>query len=101
MALVTAALVISLNVTRLAPPLGSARLSFSHSSKCQLIASPSRSGSVARITLSARFAASRMAESCLARSADTSHAMAKSASGFTDPSRGGRSRTWPKLASTS
>src|SRR5437764_12269706 len=41
-----------------------------------------------------------MAVTCLSPRSSASQSMAKSCSGRTDPSFGGRSRTWPKLAST-
>src|SRR5580704_2329500 len=41
-----------------------------------------------------------MAPTCLSPRASDSQSMAKSSSGRTLPSFGGRSRTWPKLAST-
>ena len=67
---------------------------------CQLMASPSRSGSVASTTSDARVAAAAMAATAaLARGAD-SQAIAKPASGETDPALAGRSRTWPYVAST-
>ena len=56
---------------------GSAFFCRSTSWTCQLIASPSRSGSVARISVSAVFASSAMARNCLARSGETCHSMCK------------------------
>ena len=88
-------LVMALNTTRetFAPLI--AFLRCRTSSTCQLIASPSRSGSVARIRLSAPFRASAMSFSRLLALTSTSHSISKSASGFTEPSFEGRSRTWP------
>ena len=74
--------------------------SFSTSRMCQEMASPSRSGSVARISLSAPFTALAMSVILDWARASTSHSMAKSWSGFTEPSLDGRSRMWPKEAST-
>ena len=65
---------------------------FRTSSTCQLMASPSRSGSVARIRRSAPFIASTMSEMRLDDLASTSQVMAKSLSGSTEPSFDGRSR---------
>src|SRR5690348_466887 len=90
---------MALKVTRWTS-LGSAFLLRSTSWTCQLIASPSRSGSVARIKVSAFLASSVIALSCFARSGETCHSMSKPCSGSTEPSFGGRSRTWPKEAST-
>ena len=63
--------------------------------RCQEIASPSRSGSVARMSLSSSLSASAMARTCFWLSGATSHFMAKSWSGSTEPSLAGRSRTCP------
>ena len=95
MASVTADLVMALNTTRWMVAPFSAFLRFSASSTCQLIASPSRSGSVARIRVSAPFIAAAMSLSRLAALGSTSQVMAKSLSGSTEPSLEGRSRTWP------
>ena len=95
-ACVTAFLVMALKTTR------STSVSFftalrpvSASSRCQEIASPSRSGSVARMSFWSSFSASAMARMCLALSGATSHFIANSCSGSTEPSLAGRSRTWP------
>src|SRR6185369_15232172 len=96
---VTALLVIALKVTRWTFD-GSAFFCRSTSCTCQLIASPSRSGSVARINVSAFFASSAIAFICFDRSGETCHCMAKPSAGSTDPSLGGRSRTCPNEAST-
>ena len=53
-------LVMALNTTRSTGILPSTCFSFSTSRMCQLMASPSRSGSVARISLSAPFTAAAM-----------------------------------------
>ncbi len=95
MASVTADLVIALNTTRCTSAPFTAFFFCSTSSTCQLIASPSRSGSVARIRRSAPFMASAMSLSRFAALGSTSQLMAKSSSGRTDPSLEGRSRTWP------
>ena len=68
--------------------------------KCHEIASPSRSGSVARIKVWSVFNASVMARKCFLLSAATSHFMAKLSSVSTEPSLGGKSRTWPNEAKT-
>ena len=70
------------------------------SSKCQLIASPSRSGSVARIRALSSFRASAIALTCFLLSFPTSQVIAKLSSGLTEPSLGGRSRTCPYEART-
>ncbi len=91
---VTADLVMALNTTRwMVVSFFSARRLFSASSTCQLIASPSRSGSVARIRVSAPFMAWAMSDRRLAALGSTSQVMAKSLSGSTEPSFDGRSRT--------
>ena len=95
MASVTADLVMALNTTRWTVASFSARFFCSTSSTCQEMASPSRSGSVARMILLAPLAASAMAASCLAPRPSTSQDMAKSSSGRTEPSLAGRSRTCP------
>mmetsp|Transcript_3980 Transcript_3980/g.9561 ORF Transcript_3980/g.9561 Transcript_3980/m.9561 type:complete len:448 (-) Transcript_3980:615-1958(-) len=68
--------------------------SLSSSRICHEMASPSRSGSVARSTMSARLAAA-MILSMTSLLAVCSQRMAKSRSGSTDPLLGTRSRTWP------
>ena len=100
MASSTADLVMALNTTRSMATSFKARRFSSTSMRCHEIASPSRSGSVARISLSAPFTASAMAFTCFCDLVSTSQVMAKSASGSTDPFFDGRSRTCPKLAST-
>ena len=90
---VTAERVMALKTTRSTLASFSARRRFSTSSRCQLIASPSRSGSVARISRSAPFAASAISEMRLAALGSTSQIIAKSSSGRTEPSLDGRSRT--------
>ena len=95
---VTADLVIALKVTRLTCAFFSDEASASR--RCQLIASPSRSGSVARIRFGSRASASLIALTCFFESDATSHFIAKSSSVSTEPSLGGRSRTWPKDART-
>ena len=84
---------IALNTTRStdAPLIAFFRLSAS--STCQLIASPSRSGSVARIRRPAPFIASAMSFKRLADLGSISQLIAKSSSGRTEPSLLGRSRT--------
>jgi len=64
------------------------------------MASPSRSGSVARTTSLARAAAAAMAPTADAARGEASQDMAKPASGETEPALAGRSRTWPYVAST-
>ena len=96
MASVTADLVMALKVTRCT--CASLPIAFffrSTSSTCQLMASPSRSGSVARITVSAPLAAWAMAFRRGAALPSTSQSMAKSSSGRTLPSLAGKSRTCP------
>ena len=93
-------MVIALNATRSMVTFFSARRFSRASSRCQEIASPSRSGSVARTRRSDSFRASAMALTRLADAVSTSQAIAKSSSGLTDPSLLGRSRTCPKLART-
>ena len=95
MASSTADLVMALNVTLSTAVSLSAFFFVRISSTCQLIASPSRSGSVARMTRSAFFAASAISDIRLDARASTSQLMAKSSSGRTEPSFDGRSRTWP------
>ncbi len=95
-AVVTAVLVMALNTTRsTAVVFFTALRLVSASRRCQEIASPSRSGSVARISLSSVFSASAMARTCFWLSGATSQSISKALSGSTDPSLGGRSRTWP------
>ena len=101
-AVATACLVIALNTTRsTACDFLSACFSRSTSSTCQEIASPSRSGSVARISVLAALTALAISASRLAAFGSTCHTIWKSNSGSTEPSLAGRSRTWPKEASTS
>ena len=93
MASSTAPLVMALKVTRWTSAVFSAFFLVSTSSTCQLIASPSRSGSVARMIRSAFFAASAISDRRFDARASTSQLMAKSSSGKTEPSLDGRSRT--------
>src|SRR5262245_54078699 len=65
------------------------------------MASPSRSGSVARIRRSAPLSALAMSLSRLFALGSTSQIIWKLASGSTDPFLAGRSRTWPNDARTS
>ena len=88
-------LVMALNTTRCTGLSLSAPFFFKTSSTCQEMASPSRSGSVARISRSASFRASAMSARRLADLVSTSQDMAKSSSGRTEPSLAGKSRTWP------
>jgi hypothetical protein len=62
---------------------------------CQEIASPSRSGSVARYSVLAPFRALAMAPTCFSQRETDCQSIAKSCTGRTEPSFGGRSRTWP------
>ena len=101
MASVTAVLVIALKTTRLT------RVSFliarrlvNVSCRCQLIASPSRSGSVARINSLSFFRASAIALTCFLLADPTSQSISNSFSGSTEPSFGGKSRTCPYDAKT-
>ena len=94
MASETADLVMALKTTRwicVFPLI--ARLLRNASSKCQLIASPSRSGSVAKIRVLSFFNASDIALMCFLLSVDTSHNISKLFCGSTDPSLGGKSLT--------
>ena len=95
MASSTAFLVMALNTTRWMSLDFSTPLLRSTSSTCQEIASPSRSGSVARITRSDDFTALAMSLSRFCALPSTSQVMSKSCSGSTEPSLAGRSRTWP------
>jgi hypothetical protein len=92
---------MALNTTRSILWSFIARFSFRTSSTCQEIASPSRSGSVARISLSAPFSALAMSLSRPAALGSISQIIWKLASGSTDPFLAGRSLTWPKEARTS
>src|SRR5258706_412846 len=85
----TAVRVMALKVTRWTFTPASAFFFFSTSRTCQEIASPSRSGSVARISVSAPLAAAAMSLSRLADLASTSQLMSKSSSGRTEPSLAG------------
>ena len=85
MASKTADLVIALNVTRCTSACPNACCFFSSSKTCQAIASPSRSGSVARIIESAVFAADKIAVRCFFDWLDISQLIEKPSSGFTDP----------------
>jgi hypothetical protein len=95
MASLIADLVISWKTTRLTSLSLSPLFWLSSSRTCQEIASPSRSGSVARKSWSEFLRAWAMARSCLWESGETSQFIAKSSSGRTEPSLEGRSRTWP------
>ena len=101
--------VISWKTIRLTGTFG-----FSSSSRCQAIASPSRSSSVARKSSSAPLSRSLSLRICARLSAGTTYSGSKWSSTFT-PSRAqgrplyfagissaplGRSRMWPKLDST-
>src|SRR5690606_41567557 len=66
----------------------------------QASASPWRSAPVASTTPRAPRTALATSESRLAEALSVDHDMAKSASGCTEPSLAGRSRTWPNEAST-
>ncbi len=98
---VTACLVMALNTTRSTVCDFSAFFSLSTCKTCQEIASPSRSGSVARISLSAPLTARAMSLSRFCALGSTSQSMRKSWSGSTEPLLAGRSRTWPNEARTS
>ena len=96
----TAFLVISLKTTL---STGFPRVVFLLSSisfKCQLIASPSLSGSVAKISLSADFNAPTISLTTLSLSLFISHDILKFSSGRTAPSFDGRSLMWPTEAIT-
>ena len=100
-ACVTAFLVIALKTTRsTSVPFFTALRPVSASSRCHEIASPSRSGSVARISFWSSFSASAIARMCLALSGATSHFIWNAFSVSTEPSFAGRSRTCPYDAST-
>ena len=90
----------SLNTTRSTGLSPISFFAFSNSNTCQLMASPSRSGSVARMSLSACFSAVWISLRCFFDPPETCHFISKSSSGSTDPSLLGRSHTWPKDAST-
>ena len=62
---------------------------------CQEMASPSRSGSVARISLSAFLTAAAISFITFWDRPSTSQCISKSLSGSTEPSLDGRSRTCP------
>ena len=100
MASSTAFLVMALNTTRLTGLSPSTFFLRRTSSTCQLIASPSRSGSVASTSESALFTALAISLKRLRASPCSSQDMAKSLSGSTEPFFSGKSRTWPKLART-
>jgi hypothetical protein len=72
----------------------------SASTRCQLIASPSRSGSVARMSVSAPFRALTMSVTRLEDLVSASQIISKSLSGSTDPFFDGKSRICPYEAST-
>ena len=96
MARVTTPLVISLKVTRRVLSSGS----FSSSLMCQEMASPSRSGSVARYTVSALSAAFFSSRISSAFSFMGMYSGAKSCSRSTPMVLLGRSRRWPMQALT-
>src|SRR5262245_32935749 len=100
MASSTASLVTALKTTRSTGTPAKAFLRSSTCSTCQEIASPSRSGSVARISFLAPFTALAISSSRLAALGSTSQCISKSLSGRTEPFFDGRSRTWPYEAST-
>jgi len=93
MASSTADFVMALKVTRCTSVSFSAFFLVRMSRTCQLMASPSRSGSVARMTRSDFFAASAISLIRLDALGSISHDIAKSSSGSTEPSFDGRSRT--------
>ena len=86
---------MALNTTRDTGWSFSAFLDLRISSTCHEIASPSRSGSVARISRSAPLTAAAISERRLPALLSISQSIRKSASGSTEPSFAGRSRTWP------
>src|SRR5207342_493898 len=92
--------VISVNTTRCRVLSLSRPRSLRISAMCQLIASPSRSGSVARNSASADLAALAIASTCFWFFSIRSYRMAKPLAGSTAPSFGTRSRTWPYEART-
>jgi hypothetical protein len=92
---------MALKVTRSTGTSFSTRRALSASRMCQEMASPSRSGSVARISLSAPFTAAAISDTRLDALGSTSQIIAKSWSGSTEPSLAGRSRMWPNEAMTS
>src|SRR5688572_20953682 len=92
----TPRLVISLNVTRRAFVLES----FSASFRCQAMASPSRSGSGARYTISADLEDSFRSLRTLLLPRTVAYLGSKSFSMSIPNSRSGRSRTWPMQAFT-
>ena len=96
----TARLVISWNTMRCTGRPSSRPRSRSASQTCQLMASPSRSGSVARYNASAPRTARAMASMWRLLRSISWYFMAKPASGSTAPSFATRSRTWPYEAST-
>src|SRR5499426_841480 len=97
----TACLVMALKTTRSTACFLSAFFCLSTSSTCQEMASPSRSGSVARMSLLAPLTARAISLRRFCALSSTSQIMRKLASGSTEPSLAGKSRTWPKEASTS
>ena len=96
----TAVGVTSWKATRWTGTSPMASRSVSHSSTCQAIASPSRSGSVASTRLSAFASAFATAASVRAARLPLSVTMEKPSSGLTEPAFAGRSRTWPRVAIT-
>ena len=93
---VTTLRVISLKVTRRAFSSGRSSSSF----RCQEMASPSRSGSVARYTVSAFLALSRSSEMMPSRPLTGIYSGVKSFSTSTPILLRGRSRRWPMEATT-
>ena len=79
----------------LGTPFFSAFFSFRIRRMCQEMASPSRSGSVARISLSAFLTASAISRMIFWDLPSTSQCISKSLSGSTEPFFAGRSRTCP------
>src|SRR3989304_2194634 len=98
---VTDCLVMALKTTRSIFWSFSAFFSLSASSTCHEMASPSRSGSVARMRGSAFLSAWAISLTRFCDCGSTSHSILKLSSGSTDPSLAGRARVWPKEASTS
>src|SRR5580704_4776468 len=82
---VTACLVMALKTTRSITCLPSAFFSLRNSSTCQEIASPSRSGSVARMSLSAPLTALAISLRRFCALGSTSQSILKLWSGSTDP----------------
>src|SRR3989304_2913044 len=98
---VTDCLVMALKTTRSIFWSFSAFFSLSASSTCHEMASPSRSGSVARMRVSAFLSAWAISLTRFCDCGSPSHNILKLSAWSTDPSLAGRSRIWPKEASTS